>query len=112
MTGGHQVVAYDPVKEAVDTIVKKGATGALSYPDLACKLNSPRIIWLMVPSGDPTETVISKLATELSPYDVIIDGGNSNYRDSMRRADVLAEKGLFFLDVGTSGGIWGLKITQ
>ena len=107
--GGHQVVAYDLVKEAVAAIVKKGATGALSYADLAGKLTRPRAIWLMVPSGEPTETTISTLAAELSPADIIIDGGNSNYKDSMRRAAVLAEKGIIFLDVGTSGGIWGLK---
>ncbi len=107
--GGHQVVAYDLVKEAVAAIVKKGATGALSYADLAGKLTRPRAIWMMVPSGEPTETTISTLAAELSPADIIIDGGNSNYKDSMRRAAVLAEKGIIFLDVGTSGGIWGLK---
>jgi len=107
--GRHQVVAYDLVKESVAAIVRKGATGALSYADLAGKLTSPRAIWLMVPSGEPTETTISTLAAELSPADIIIDGGNSNYKDSMRRAAVLAEKGIIFLDVGTSGGIWGLK---
>jgi 6-phosphogluconate dehydrogenase len=107
--GGHQVVAYDPVKEAVEAIVKKGATVALSYADLANKLTRPRAIWLMVPSGEPTETTISILAAELSPEDIVIDGGNSNYKDSIRRAAVLAEKGLLFLDVGTSGGVWGLK---
>ena len=107
--GGHQVVVYDPAKEAVAGIVKKGATGALSYADLASKLTRPRPIWLMVPSGEPTETAISTLAAELTPEDVIIDGGNSNYKDSIRRAAVLAEKGLIFLDTGTSGGVWGLK---
>ncbi len=109
IAGGHEVVAYDPAKEAVEAIVKKGATGALSYADLASKLTRPRVIWLMVPSGEPTETAISTLAAELSPEDIVIDGGNSNYKDSMRRAAVLAEKGLIFLDVGTSGGVWGLK---
>jgi len=107
--GGHQVVAYDPVREALDATVEKGATGALSYPDLASKLTKPRAIWLMVPSGEPTEITISTLAAELSPEDIIIDGGNSNYKDSMRRASLLAEKGVIFLDVGTSGGVWGLK---
>ena len=107
--GGHQVVVYDPVKEAIEATVKRGATGALSYADLASKLTRPRAIWLMVPAGEPTETTISTLTAELSPEDIIIDGGNSNYKDSIRRAAVLAEKGLIFLDVGTSGGIWGLK---
>jgi 6-phosphogluconate dehydrogenase len=109
LNGGHQVVAYDPVKEAVEATVKKGATGALSYADLAGKLTRPRAVWLMVPAGEPTETTIDTLAAELSPDDIVIDGGNSNYKDSMRRAAVLAKKGLIFLDVGTSGGIWGLK---
>ncbi len=109
ISGGHQVVVYDPVKEAVEALVRKGATGALSYADLASKLTRPRAIWSMVPSGEPTETTISTLAAELSPKDIVIDGGNSNYKDSMRRADVLAEKGIIFLDAGTSGGIWGLK---
>ena len=107
--GGHQVIVYDPVKEAVAAIVKNGARGARSYTDLVSKLARPRTIWLMVPSCEPTETTINTLAAELSPDDVIIDGGNSNYKDSMRRAAALAEKGISFLDAGTSGGIWGLK---
>jgi len=109
IAGGHQVVAYDPVKEAVETIVNKGAAGALSYADLVNKLTRPRAIWLMVPSGESTETTIRTLADELSPDDVVIDGGNSNYKDSMRRASALSAKGISYLDVGTSGGIWGLK---
>ena len=107
--GGHRLVAYDPIREALDATVEKGATGALSYPDLVSKLTKPRAIWLMVPSGEPTEITISTLAAELSPEDIIIDGGNSNYKDSMRRASLLAEKGIMFLDAGTSGGVWGLK---
>ena len=107
--GGHRLVAYDPIREALDATGEKGATGALSYPDLVSKLTKPRAIWLMVPSGEPTEITISTLAAELSPEDIIIDGGNSNYKDSMRRASLLAEKGIIFLDVGTSGGVWGLK---
>ena len=107
--GGHRLVAYDPIREALDATVEKGATGALSYPDLASKLSKPRAIWLMVPSGEPTEITISTLAAQLSPEDTIIDGGNSNYKDSMRRASLLAAKGIIFLDVGTSGGVWGLK---
>lgn len=109
IAGGHRVVVYDPVKEAVEAIVKKGASGASSYADLAGKMTRPCAIWLMVPSGEPTETTVSTLAAELSPGDIVIDGGNSNYKDSMRRAALLAEKGLIFLDVGTSGGVWGLK---
>jgi len=107
--GGHRVVVYDPIMEAVDTLVAQGAVGATSIADLIGKLTRPRAVWLMVPSGEPTENTINTLAAELSPSDVIIDGGNSNYKDSIRRAAALSEKGLIFLDVGTSGGIWGLK---
>ncbi len=107
--GGHQVVVYDPVKEAVEAVVGQGAVSATSLGELAAKLTRPRAVWLMVPSGEPTESAINALAAELSPDDIIIDGGNSNYKDSMRRATALSEKGLSFLDVGTSGGIWGLK---
>lgn len=107
--GGHRVVVYDPIMEAVDTLVERGAVGATSIADLVEKLTRPRAVWLMVPSGEPTENTINTLAAELSPSDVIIDGGNSNYKDSIRRAAALSEKGLIFLDVGTSGGIWGLK---
>jgi len=107
--GGHRVVVYDPIMEAVDTLVAQGAVGATSIADLIDKLTRPRAVWLMVPSGEPTENTINTLAAELSPSDVIIDGGNSNYKDSIRRAAALSEKGLIFLDVGTSGGIWGLK---
>jgi len=107
--GGHRVVVYDPIEEAVETLVAQGAIGASSIADLVGKLTRPRAVWLMVPSGDPTENTINTLAAELSEGDVVIDGGNSNYKDSMRRAAALSEKGVIFMDVGTSGGIWGLK---
>ncbi len=107
--GGHRVVVYDPIKEAVAAVVEQGAIGATSVADLAGKLTRPRAVWLMVPSGEPTESTVNALAAELSASDIIIDGGNSNYKDSLRRAAALSEKKLFFLDVGTSGGIWGLK---
>ena len=109
LAGGHRVVAYDPIRQAVEAIVRQGATGATSFADLAGKLSTPRAVWLMVPSGEPTENTINSIAAELSPGDIIIDGGNSNYKDSMRRATALSENGLLFLDAGTSGGIWGLK---
>ena len=105
----HRVVVYDHIKETVDAMVKRGAIGATSIANLVEKLSRPRVVWLMVPSGEPTESTINTLAIELSPGDIIIDGGNSNYKDSMRRAATLSEKGIVFLDVGTSGGIWGLK---
>ncbi len=106
---GHRVVVYDPIKKAVEAVVEEGAVGATSITNLVEKLVRPRIVWLMVPSGEPTESTVDTLAVELSPGDIIIDGGNSNYKDSMRRAVALSEKGLTLLDVGTSGGIWGLK---
>lgn len=109
LSGGHSVVAYDPVPQAVQDVAKQGASAAGSVADLVARLAAPRAVWIMVPSGDATEGTISKLAAELSPGDIVIDGGNSNYKDSKRRAGVLGQKGIHFLDVGTSGGIWGLK---
>ncbi len=107
--GGHRVVVYDPVKEAVAAVVKEGAVGAAAIAQMTEKLARPRVVWLMVPSGEPTESTINTLAAELAEGDIVIDGGNSNYKDSMRRAAALSQKGLIFLDVGTSGGIWGLE---
>jgi len=109
LKGGHNITAWDPAKEAVAAIAAEGAAQAASIADLAGRLQSPRVIWLMVPSGEPTETTINEAAGLLSKGDLIIDGGNSNYKDSMRRAKVLSQYGIGFLDVGTSGGIWGLK---
>ena len=109
MRGGHRVVVYDSQPEVVQSLVAEGADGASSIEDLAGQLLSPRVAWVMVPSGEPTESTIDALADALSPEDVIIDGGNSNYKDSVRRAASLAERGLFFMDAGTSGGIWGLE---
>ena len=109
MRGGHRVVVYDSQPQAVQALVDEGADGASSIEELAGQLPSPRVVWVMVPSGEPTESTIDALADALSPEDVIIDGGNSNYKDSVRRAASLAERGLFFMDAGTSGGIWGLE---
>jgi 6-phosphogluconate dehydrogenase len=109
LSGGHKIMAYDLVPEAIQKVVERGAVGASSIADLVARLIKPRVIWLMVPSGEPTENTISALATELSAGDIVIDGGNSYYKDSMRRASNLLETGIFFLDVGTSGGIWGLE---
>ncbi|WXB20151.1 decarboxylating 6-phosphogluconate dehydrogenase [Pendulispora albinea] len=109
LRGGHQVVAYDRDSAAVDRLANEGATGARSLEDVVAKLSAPRAVWVMVPSGAPTEKTIEELATLLSPNDIVIDGGNSNFRDSIRHAAALAEKKLRFLDAGTSGGIWGLE---
>ncbi|MFC2013550.1 phosphogluconate dehydrogenase (NAD(+)-dependent, decarboxylating) [Chloroflexota bacterium] len=109
LDGGHHVVVYDPNKEAVEALVVLGARSSESIPDLVGNIATPRAIWLMVPSGEPTESTVNTLVAELSQGDVIIDGGNSNYKDSMRRASAPLSKGINYLDVGTSGGIWGLK---
>ncbi|MEO7112197.1 MAG: phosphogluconate dehydrogenase (NAD(+)-dependent, decarboxylating) [Polyangiaceae bacterium] len=105
--GGHKVVAYDRDAAAVAASVKDGATGASSLQDLVSKLDAPRAVWVMVPSGNATEGTIAELGKLLSENDIVIDGGNSNFHDSARHAKELAEKKLRFLDVGTSGGIWG-----
>ena len=109
LRAGHKVVAYDPQAETVQSLANEGAVEATSLANLIEQLPPPRAVWVMIPAGDPTETTINTLADSLSPGDAVIDGGNSNYKDSVRRAAALAEKGLFFLDVGTSGGIWGLE---
>ncbi len=108
LEGGHRVVAYDPSAPAVQALAEKGGTGADSIANLIKQLTPPRAVWVMVPSGDPTEATIDTLAGALSRGDTVIDGGNSYYKDSMRRAAALKERGISMLDAGTSGGIWGL----
>ena len=108
LMGGHTVVVSDLNAAAVAEAVKEGALGAEAIPDLVKKLAVPRAVWVMVPSGGPTEQAVTALAEMLQPGDTVIDGGNSNYKDSIRRAALLNERGLNFVDVGTSGGIWGL----
>ena len=107
--GGHSVVAYDPNENAVQASIGVGVAGASSLIDLVGQLTPPRAVWTMVPSGQLTEDTINAVAGTLSQGDTIIDGANSNYKDSVRRAAALKERGLSFLDAGTSGGIWGLK---
>jgi len=109
MHAGHRVVAYDVNESAIQAVEAFGAQGARSLDELVAKLPVPRVVWVMVPSGKITDDTISALAERLSAGDVIIDGGNSNYKESVRHAAELAEKGLHFLDAGTSGGVWGLK---
>ncbi len=108
LQGGHRVVVSDLNETAVSTAVSAGAVAAESLEALPDLLATPRAAWIMIPAGGPTESVINSLARILSPGDIIIDGGNSNYKDTMRRAAVLQEVGLHFVDVGTSGGVWGL----
>jgi 6-phosphogluconate dehydrogenase len=108
--GGHRVVSYDRSAEAIQHVVDKGAVGAHSLADFIQQLSPPRAIWLMVPSGDPVDQTIEQLRPNLAKGDVIIDGGNSNYKDSIRRAEKLKQQGFHFVDAGTSGGIWGLQV--
>ena len=109
LRGKHRVIGYDLNKASIQAAEAEGAEGARSLDELRSKMAAPRIAWVMVPSGDPTEETIKDLADVLETGDIIIDGGNSNYKDSMRRASVLKEKGFHFVDAGTSGGIWGLS---
>jgi 6-phosphogluconate dehydrogenase len=109
MRDKHQVVAFDRTPEVIQKYVKLGAVGASSPADICSKLSAPRIAWIMVPAGKPVDDMIAALLRGMSKGDVIIDGGNSNFRDSMRRASDLALTGIHFVDSGTSGGIWGLE---
>ena len=107
--GGHRVVGYDRDAAAVARVVSAGAEGADSLASLAGKLARPRAIWMMVPAGAPVDETIASLLTHLAQGDTLIDGGNSNYKDSQRRAADLKARSFTYVDVGTSGGIWGLK---
>lgn len=109
MRGGHSVVVYDLNQESVAKMVKEGAGGAANFVELAKKLEKPRAIWLMVPAGPATEGTIEQLKQVLEAEDVIIDGGNSFYKDDVRRSQSLQRQGIHYLDVGTSGGVWGLE---
>jgi 6-phosphogluconate dehydrogenase len=106
--GGHEVVAFDRTRDVIDKYVLHGATGAYTITDVPAKLKAPRIVWIMVPAGKPVDETIAQLLPGMSKGDVIIDGGNSNFHDTMRRAADLQGKGIHFVDSGTSGGIWGL----
>ncbi|MBI4525989.1 MAG: decarboxylating 6-phosphogluconate dehydrogenase [Deltaproteobacteria bacterium] len=108
LRAGHRVVVHDMNPAAVAKVVCQGAVGALNHPRLCAELAPPRAIWLMVPAGEPVDQTIQSLMPQLRPDDTILDGGNSNYKDSLRRAAALNAKQLHFVDVGTSGGIWGL----
>ncbi len=108
--GKHRVVAYNRSQEKVREVEKFGAVGASSLQNLVDQLQeSPKAVWLMVPSGDVTEQNMLQVADLLKPGDIIIDGGNSNYHDTMRRYEMMKARGIHFLDCGTSGGVWGLK---
>jgi len=105
----HDVVVYDLSREQVDRLAGRGAMPSDSPGELAAGLGHPRIIWLMVPSGAPVDATLDSLVSSLEPGDIVIDGGNSNFHDSVRRGEALAEKGIHFMDVGTSGGLEGAR---
>jgi 6-phosphogluconate dehydrogenase len=106
--GGHTVVGFARQKSVVDVVVKQGAKGADSLANLVEQLKPPRVVWLMIPSGDPVDQTLAQLHGLLAPGDYIVDGGNSYYRDTLRRAELVRSWGFKFVDVGTSGGVWGL----
>jgi len=110
MQGGHEIVAYNRTAQVTrDLAASDGVIPVFSLPELVQSLQAPRIVWVMVSSGQPTEDMLLALADLLSPEDILIDGGNSNFNDTMRRATMLEKRQLHFVDAGTSGGIWGLK---
>ena len=106
---GHELVVTDLSADAIKAAEDDGATGAENLASLVSKLDTPRAVWVMVPSGKPTESTIMTLSDLLDEGDIVIDGGNSNYKDTMRLAESLREKSIHMVDVGTSGGVWGLK---
>ncbi|MEE9239647.1 MAG: NADP-dependent phosphogluconate dehydrogenase, partial [bacterium] len=109
MGGGHECVVFDLNPDNVKKLAGEGAVGAASLENFVRQLNKPRSVWVMVPSGTPTEETVSAVAEQMEPGDIIIDGGNSHFKDDVRRAKSLRGKGIHYLDVGTSGGIWGVE---
>src|SRR5437879_4142218 len=108
MRGGHQLVVSDLSPDAVKGLAGEGAVASASLQDLVSKLKAPRAVWIMVPAGGPTEQTVQTLAQFLEAGDTIIDGGNSYFKDDVRRAQSLKQKGIHYVDVGASGGVWGL----
>jgi 6-phosphogluconate dehydrogenase len=109
MRGGHECVVRDLSPENVKELAGEGATGSSSLDDFVAKLKKPRATWIMVPAGDPTEQTVLGLAQKFEAGDIIIDGGNSYFKDDVRRSQKLKERGIHYIDVGTSGGVWGLE---
>jgi len=107
MNGGHDLVVFNRTAEKMKSFVADGATGTSDLRELIDKLEKPRVVWIMLPAGEVTENTMMEIAENLEPGDIIVDGGNSNFKDDIRRANVLDEKGIRFLDAGTSGGVWG-----
>src|ERR1700733_8367677 len=109
LKGGHRVVGYDRAPSVGQELVGKGATGADTLDKMVAQLKAPRVVWLMVPSGAPVDQTIEQLLPHLAAGDTIIDGGNSYYKDTIRRGEALSQEKINFVDSGTSGGVWGLK---
>jgi 6-phosphogluconate dehydrogenase len=107
--GGHHVVGYARTKKTVDSYVEKEITGAYSLKELIDQLENPRVLWMMIPAGPPIEKTIQTVLPMLSKGDILIDGGNSNYKDTLRRANKVQNEMIHYVDVGVSGGIWGLE---
>jgi 6-phosphogluconate dehydrogenase len=106
----HECVVYDHHPESIETAESQGATGASSLEELISKLDAPRTVWIMVPAGDPTESTVAELGEMLDEGDTIVDGGNSRWTDDKRRQDELRPRGIHYVDVGTSGGVWGISV--
>ncbi len=109
MRGGHDCVVFDLNRDNVERLVQEGARGSASLDEFVDQLDKPRVAWVMVPAGGPTEKTVLALADRMEPGDIVIDGGNSYYKDDVRRAQLLAQRDIHFVDVGTSGGIWGVE---
>ena len=109
LRNNYECVVFNRSPDKVKQLVSEGAIGTDTLDDFVQKLDKPRVIWLMVPAGDPTEQIVSKLAAKLDSGDILIDGGNSYYIDDLRRAKALATRGIHYIDIGTSGGVWGLE---
>jgi 6-phosphogluconate dehydrogenase len=109
MRGSHTVVVHDQNAASIEALVVEGAKGAPDLSTLVRLLEAPRAVWIMLPAGEITQMTITRLADLLTPEDVIIDGGNSFWKDDIRRARALRDRGLHYVDVGTSGGVWGLE---
>ena len=109
MGNGHRCVVFNRTRGPVDALVREGAVGSNSLEELVAKLDKPRAVWVMLPAGQPTENTVSELGRRMDRGDIVIDGGNSFYKDDIRRAQALQSRGVHYVDVGTSGGVWGLE---
>ncbi len=108
--GKHEVVVFDRAQEKAEQMEKEGAIGAASLDEMVQKLSAPRVLWIMLPAGKPVDATVEVLSRSLSPGDIVIDGGNSNFKDDLRRAEQLKPLGIHYMDAGVSGGIWGLEV--